>query len=43
MTPGHTAVSRASTEAGTITAQADAGGEDQDDYRHLVMPVRLPN
>ena len=26
-----------------ITAQADADGEDQDDYRYLVMPVRLPN
>nr|MDQ5860781.1 DNA polymerase III subunit beta [Actinomycetota bacterium] len=26
-----------------ITAQVDADGEDQDDYRYLVMPVRLPN
>jgi DNA polymerase-3 subunit beta len=26
-----------------ITAQADIDGEDQDDYRYLVMPVRLPN
>ena len=26
-----------------ITAQHDADGEDQDDYRYLVMPVRLPN
>jgi DNA polymerase-3 subunit beta len=26
-----------------ITAQAEAEGEDQDDYRYLVMPVRLPN
>ena len=26
-----------------ITAQAEADGEDQDDYRYLVMPVRLPN
>ncbi len=26
-----------------ITAQADADGGDQDDYRYLVMPVRLPN
>jgi DNA polymerase-3 subunit beta len=26
-----------------ITAQGDADGEDQDDYRYLVMPVRLPN
>ncbi|UKA54390.1 DNA polymerase III subunit beta [Arthrobacter sp. FW305-BF8] len=26
-----------------ITAQNDIDGEDQDDYRYLVMPVRLPN
>lgn len=26
-----------------ITAQAELEGEDQDDYRYLVMPVRLPN
>lgn len=26
-----------------MTAQADADGEDHDDYRYLVMPVRLPN
>ena len=26
-----------------ITAQVDADGDDQDDYRYLVMPVRLPN
>ncbi len=26
-----------------ITAQAEIDGEDQDDYRYLVMPVRLPN
>jgi len=26
-----------------ITAQVDAEGEDQGDYRYLVMPVRLPN
>lgn len=26
-----------------ITAQAELDGEDQDDYRYLVMPVRLPN
>jgi len=26
-----------------ITAQQDAEGEDQGDYRYLVMPVRLPN
>jgi DNA polymerase-3 subunit beta len=26
-----------------ITAQMDADGEVQDDYRYLVMPVRLPN
>ncbi len=26
-----------------ITAQTDADGGDQDDYRYLVMPVRLPD
>ncbi|MFJ3957315.1 DNA polymerase III subunit beta [Arthrobacter sp. NPDC090010] len=26
-----------------LTAQADLDGEDSDDYRYLVMPVRLPN
>jgi DNA polymerase-3 subunit beta len=26
-----------------ITAQRELDGEDQDDYRYLVMPVRLPN
>jgi DNA polymerase-3 subunit beta len=26
-----------------MTAQDDAAGEDKDDYRYLVMPVRLPN
>lgn len=26
-----------------ITAQRDLEGEDEDDYRYLVMPVRLPN
>ena len=29
-------------EAGMFAAQAEADGEDQDDYRYLVMPVRLP-
>ncbi|MDP5226875.1 MULTISPECIES: DNA polymerase III subunit beta [Arthrobacter] len=26
-----------------LTAQAELDGEDSDDYRYLVMPVRLPN
>ena len=26
-----------------LTAQAELEGEDSDDYRYLVMPVRLPN
>ncbi|WP_285727976.1 DNA polymerase III subunit beta [Psychromicrobium xiongbiense] len=26
-----------------MTAQNEIGGDDQDDYRYLVMPVRLPN